>query len=507
MNYNKAVRVAGFMTVITILSKILGLLREMVLAYIYGSSYVLTAFLAASKIPLTLFDITIGGVITSAFIPIFSELTQDKDKANRFASEYLNLILIITITLTLLGVTFAVPLINFTLSGDNIAEETLVLATNLSRIMFGMIIFTGIAYTFVGILNCYGQFYITSILSLVSNGIIILYLMVNSNIYGLSIVMVISWAFQVIVQLPFIYKYGFRYKKASRLITPEIHSTINLAIPILISSWAYPLSSLINMKMASYLHDGKAVVAMELANRLYVVISGIFAYVISNLSYPYLSKIANDNNDMIKLIRILIKSITFIIMPIMIGLIVLGHPIVSLAYERGNFTKNDSMMTANALIGMGFGMLSFSYNEIQNKIFYSIKNAKVPMYSGMFGIIVSIVLSIILPRYLDIFGLGLAVAIGTTTTSIINFYNLYKKFPRVLTSAEYLEIFKCFIATMIMGYAVSLIINVLEANILLAVIGSTIIGAIIYLVVCIVFRVNILMEFLIYLKKGRLNGK
>ncbi|ONI38052.1 murein biosynthesis integral membrane protein MurJ [Candidatus Epulonipiscium fishelsonii] len=433
MKYKKVIKVAGFMTVITIISKFLGLIREMMLASIYGVGPELTAFLAGSKVPLTLFDVTLGGVVSAAFIPVFSEAVVKKDKkaAFKFTNEYINFILMVTIVLTIGGLAFTKPLIMFTLSGNDILPETIELAINLSKIMFPMIIFTGLAYCFVGLLNCHEQFYITSVLSFVSNSVIILYLLwKGTDIYGLAVVMLLAWSLQVLVQLPFAYKYGFRYKPIFKF-SPEIKEALLLAVPILVSSWAAPISSLVNMKMASELYEGKAIVAMELASRLYVVIAGIFAYVISNLSYPFLSKagIDDDKHTIGNLLDTILKSITLIITPIMIGIIILAVPIVRIAYERGNFTAEDTQMTALALMSMGTGMLSFSYNEVLNKTFYALKQPKIPMYTAMIGIVVSIVLSVILPRYLAIVGLGLATSLGAITTNIINFIVIKKQVP------------------------------------------------------------------------------
>ncbi|ONI38582.1 murein biosynthesis integral membrane protein MurJ [Candidatus Epulonipiscium fishelsonii] len=433
MKYKKVIKVAGFMAIITVISKFLGLIREMMLASIYGAGPELTAFLAGSKVPLTLFDVTLGGVVSAAFIPVFSETVIKKDKkaAFKFTNEYINFILMITIVLTVVGLIFTRQLIMFTLSGGDIAPETIQLAVNLSKIMFPMIIFTGVTYCFVGLLNCHEQFYITSVLSFVSNSVIILYLLINgSDIYGLAIVMLMAWSLQVIVQLPFVYKYGFRYRPIFHF-SPEMKTALLLAVPILVSSWAAPISSLINMKMASGLYEGKAIVALELASRLYVVVSGIFAYVISNLSYPFLSKagIDDDKHAIGNLLDNILKSITLIITPIMIGIIFFATPLVRLAYERGNFTPEDTQMTALALMSLGTGMLSFSYNEVLNKTFYALKQPKIPMYTAMVGIVVSIILSLILPRYLSIVGLGLATSFGTIATNLLNFISIKKLVP------------------------------------------------------------------------------
>ena len=517
MNYNKAIKVAGFMAIITILTKFLGLMRDMVLAAYYSTGPELTAFLAASKIPFTLFDITIGGVITAALIPVFNSILveENKEKALKFANEYINLIIIFTSILTVIGIIGAESLMGFTLSGSDITEETRQLAVNLTRIMFGSIIFTGIAYSLVGILQSNGQFYIASILSLISNGLVILYLFIKGNeasVYGLAVVMLIGWAMQVVIQAPSIYKYGYRYRPTLKVFTPEIKSAILLSIPILISSWAQPLSSLINTKMASYLNGGSAVVALELANRLYIVIAGIFGYVISNLAYPYLSKVGTlkDQGALKSLLRTLVKSITFIIAPIMVGLIILAVPIVQLAYERGNFTAQDSLLTGTALMACGFGMLAFSYNEILNKTFYAMKNSKIPMYTALIGMGVNIGLSMFLPKFFGIAGLGYAIAAGTTVTAILNFGMISKKIKNVLGKEEFIEGIKIIVALCFMSIVTVIARNQIEP-IFLKVVIPTLLGALTYLGICLISKVSIMMMLIdfikIKIKKGGNDGK
>ena len=505
------------MAIITVVSKFLGLVRDMVLAAFYSTGPELTAFLAASKLPLTLFDITIGGVITAALIPVFNSILikENKEKAFKFANEYINLIIIVTSLLTIIGIVCAKGLMQFTLSGSDITEQTRALAVDLSRIMFASIIFTGVAYSLVGMLQSNGQFYIASILSLISNGLVIIYLFVGGNgasIHGLAVVMLIGWAMQVVIQIPSIRKYGYRYRPTFKVLSPEIKSAIRLSVPILVSSWAQPLSSLINIKMASYLNGGSAVVALELANRLYIVISGIFGYVISNLAYPYLAKVGilEDRGAIKNLLRTLVKSITFIITPIMVGLIILAVPIVQLAYQRGNFTLADSLLTGTALMACSFGMLAFSYNEILNKTFYAMNDSKVPMYTAIVGMVTNIVLSITLPRFFGIAGLGFAIATGTTVTAVLNFIMISRRLPAFFGKEGWIDIFKIALAATVMGCVAVFLKNQFD-HVFFKVIIATCGGAVVYVGLCLILRVSMMMMLIDFafakLRKGGKNGK
>ena len=515
LDYSKTIKTAGFMAVTTILAKVLGLVRDMILAAVYATGPQATAFTAATEVPLRLFDVVIGGVITAAFIPIYNSVLtkENKEKAMKFANDYVNGVLVVTLLLTFFGLLFNRWLIGFIAPG--IDAPTTELAISLSRIMFGMIIFTGLTYVFVGILNSNGEFYITSMLSVVFNIILIVYFIFfikRGGILGLAITWVIAWAAQAFIQAPYLKKFQFKYKPTLQLNTPEMKMAIKLAVPILISSWAPPVASLVNLRMSSYLNGGKAFTALSYSNKLYIVITGVFAFVASNLSFPYLAKAeASGRKDEIKKMRgLLLIIITFIMAPIMVGLILLALPIVRLAFERGNFTAADSALTATALMGCSFGMLAHSYNEILNKIFYALRNSKTPMYTAMIGMGVNIVGSVILSRYMGIIGLGFAIALGYMITAILNLIWMSKELGDFGQRQEFIDLGKIALAVTLMGGAVFAIRGLFEGA-PLGVLVPTGVGIVVYFVSCILLKVSAVWQFIDFvqakLKRGEINGK
>lgn len=516
MNYNKAIKLAGVMAIITVAAKFIGLVRQMVLTAAYTTEQ-LGPFMAAQNIQISLFDLTIGGVITAAMIPVFNTVLvkEDKEKALKFANEYINFILLITTLLTVGVILLAKPLMGFVLTGPQITPQDHILGVKLLRIMIVSVIFTGLAYSFVGILQSNGQFYIASILSLIANGLFIMYILVfgeAATFEGLAIVVVIGWVMQVAIQAPSIWKYGYRYKPTFKFMTPEMKSAFALSGPILITSWAQPLASMINVRMASYINGTSSVTAINLANQLYIVISGVFGYIISNLAYPYLAR-ASVNDDATTLkntLRTLIKSITFIITPIMVGLIILAIPITQLAYQRGEFMPQDTLVTGTALMAMSFGMLAFSYNEILNKTFYAMNDSKVPMKTSLTGMVATITLCILLPQYMGIAGIGFAIAIGTILTAVLNFGMISRKLKHFFGKEGWIEVGKIGIAAGVMA-VVAILLREQFDHVFLKVIIPTVGGAIIYLGLCMMMRVSIMMMLLDFLwaklKKGGNDGK
>jgi putative peptidoglycan lipid II flippase len=355
----KMIKTALFMVIITLSAKVLGMLRDILLAASYGTTPEAVAYDTASRLPLIIFDFVIGGVITSSFIPVFNELLVKKGKKDAldFAGSYVNVILLITAVITVIGIIFSGALVG--LLAPDVSEDTAALAASLSRIMFPMIIFTGLAFSFVGLLQSFGNFLLPAVISLVSNLIMVLYFIFFNKtfgIHGLAVAMLVGWGSQAIIQLPAVLKNGFRFTLKLDLKSPYIKKAFAMALPILVGSWVQPFCNLINTRFASSFEGG--ISAMGYANRLYLIIVGVFTFVATNLLFPYFSKVqaSGDSEAEEKLTRTSVKSLMLIILPITAGIFVLSEPLISIIYQRGEFNERDVEMTAEALRFFSLGM-------------------------------------------------------------------------------------------------------------------------------------------------------
>ena len=294
LDSKKVLKTAGFMVMATLLAKVFGLLRETFLAATFGTSYIADSFIAASNVPLTLFDMVIGGVISSTFIPVFNEylekdshLSNPKERAMRFANLYVNTILLITVIITVLGIIFSKPIISLLAPG--LSPEGGELACTLARILFPMLIFTGLAFSFVGVLQSFGEYNIPSVISLVSNAVLIVYFIAFSDkfgVYGLAVAMLIGWGLQAGIQIPWLKKFGYKYRPMLSFRDEGIKKAARLALPMLVSTWVQPLCTLINTVLASF----DSVSALNYANKLYLIVTGVFSFVVTNLVFPMMSR-------------------------------------------------------------------------------------------------------------------------------------------------------------------------------------------------------------------------
>ncbi len=422
---------AAIMGVIILISKLLGLFRDILVANFYGSTMEAVAYEAASRLPVTIFDLVIGGVVTSAFIPVFNGILVRRGKADamNFANKYLNLIIYICVAIAIVGVIFAEGLL--TLIAPDISSEAASLAATLTRIMFPMIIFTGIAFSFVGILQSMGEYNLPAVISLVSNSIMVVYLFTLNRFFGivgLAAAMLIGWAAQATVQAPKAYSFGFSYRPKIKIFDKDILHALKNALPILIGTWTTPICSLINTRFASGIENGRAMTAMGYANRLYIMIVGIFSFVATNLLFPYFSKAQaeGDKSGAEKLVKISVKTLVYIIAPITVGIIVLAEPFCAVVYQRGEFTSFDTSMTAAALTGYALGMVFMAINEVIVKAIFAADKPRLPMISSLVSMVFNIALVTVLASRLGIFGIALASAAATALNVLVNLIFAYR---------------------------------------------------------------------------------
>lgn len=497
-----------FMFSAIFLAKVLGLVRNIVFANFYGTGFEATAFFTASRIPLQLLDMTLGAAISSTFIPIFNEYLQKdgKKRAIQFANNFLNVIIVVSLLLTILGIIFAPQIVS--IIAPDLEAQTLELTVQLIKILFPIMIFTAVAYVSVGFLQSMDEFRIPSIISVVANGILILYLAIFNNkfgIKGVAIAMLVGWATQILVQIPSVIKKGFKYKFSIDFKDEGLKKILKLAPPILISTWVQPINNIVNIRLASGLQDGQAVSALEYSYNLYLIIVGVFSYTLSNIIFPELSKLTADNNKSM-IVEILNKSIKislFLIIPMSVGIGVLSNDIIKLIYERGEFTATSTYLTGGALTYYAIGMIGYGLMEILNKAFYAMQDSKTPMKISALAIIMNILLSIGLVKVNDYLGLPLAASVTSIITAILMIYAINKKMNGIVDKKTTVECAKTIVSALIMGVVVYLIakINIKHQIITLAV--SVLSGVIVYFITMLVLKSETIDEFkkIIKLKK------
>ncbi len=500
------VKTAGFMAIATFLAKVCGLARDMLIAAFFGTGIEADAYLAATKLPTTLFDLVIGGVISAAFIPIFNSVLkkEDKEAAYLFANRFIGIILLVTGAITFFGIAFSDKLISF--MAPDFDTETHNLAMHLSSIMFPMIICTGLAFSFVGILQSFGEFNIPAIMSLVSNLAVILYFALfgkTFGVYGLSVTMVIAWSLQVFIQVPSLIKFKYKFRPQINFKDKNVRRALTLALPMLVSTWVQPLYTIVNTRLASGFERG--VSSLEYANRLYIVITGVFSFVITNLLFPKMSRayVDGDREKAKEMIVTSLKAITVIILPIAAACAVLSKPIIAVLYQHGDFNYEDTLRTAGALSCYAFGMIALAYNEILSKAFFSMQNSKTPMITAILSMIANIAVAYSLSPFMGLSGLAVAAAAGSYVNALLNYVFMRKNYQKLFTKTDILNFVKVFISAILMSAVMIFVYKTvyhgfhgtLPGEILtLTVCGFA--GILVYAVMCFLLKIDIIMNLL-----------
>lgn len=484
---NAGKRIAGtalLMVFVTLLSKLFGMLRDILLAQNFGTSESAVAYEAASRLPITLFDFALGGVVTAAFIPIFNELTvkEGREKAFSFANKYFNLVLIITSVIAVCGIVFSGQLVNFLAPDIDVSAKTL--ASSLSRVMFPMIIFTGIAFCYVGILQSFEKYTLPAIMSLVSNLVMVLYfftLCTSFGVWGLSFALVLGWFLQAAIQAPAAHKLGFRYRPTFDIGDKYIRRALGMALPILVCSWLQPVCNVINTRFASGFEGGSAITMVNYANRLYIIIVGIFSFVATNLLFPKLSRAeAGGNSDGARRFAgMSMKILMYIMIPLAAGIYLLALPVVRTIYMRGEFNAHDAEVTAAVLKFFAIGIPFMAANEVLTKLFFAMQKVKAPMIVSLVSIAANVSLVSLLVGTVGFDGIAIASSVTVAICALVNFAVLSKG-GKLLTAKDFLDIAKSAIATAIMCVCVFFIRGAIDTSDILTVCICGAVGVISY---------------------------
>ncbi len=454
---------------ITILSKILGFVRDIALSYFYGASYISDAYLISITIPMVIFSF-IGIGIATGYIPMYSKIEQSHgvSEGNRYTNNLINIILLICIVIFVFGQIFTVQIVKIFASGFK--GETLLLAIKFTRISLVGIYFTGIGYVFSGFLQLKNNYIIPALIGFPFNIFIILsiFLSFKTNILILSIGSVIAIASQVPILIFYMYKNGYKYRFILNMKDKYIKNMIYIALPVIVGASVNQINVLIDRTLASSIAVG-GISALNYANKLNGFVQGLFVISIATVMYPMISKMVAEKNilGLKNSVSEAISSINLLVIPATIGSMIFAQPIVKLLFGRGAFDDAAISMTSTALFFYSIGMLGFGLREILSRAFYSMQDTKTPMINATIAVVINIVLNIILSRYLGIAGLALATSISATICTGLLFISLRKKIGSFGMKNITISFVKILISSLGMG-----IVSKISFDILLSYVGD-----------------------------------
>lgn len=496
---SKVAKAAASLMVVTMIAKILGFGRELVLASSYGTSAYSDAYLAALNIPNVIFSV-IGVGLTTTFIPIYYDVFKElgEIEANKFTNNIFNIVTIICIVIAIIGYIFAEQIVKVFAIG--FTGNTFQLAVDFTRIFIIGIVFIGFSNIMTSYLQIKENFIVPGFITVPCNLIIIISILLSLKygVYVMAYGTLIGTISQFLVQVPFVYKKGFKFKMYINLKDEYIKRMLVLVCPVLIGVAVNQINVMVDKTIASTLVEG-SISALNYSNRLNLFVTGLFISSIAVVIYPMLSKLSSEN-DQEKFIESIVKSINSIILlvvPISVGAIILANPIVRLLFQRGAFDEVATQMTSIALVFYSLGMIAFGLRDILGKVFYSIQDTKTPMVNGIISMILNIILNLILVKFMGHSGLAFATSISATICIILLFRSLKNKIGYFGQDRILKVIFKSVIASMVMGivtyFSYKYINNLLDVGVVYEAISlftSICIGAIIYLWLVVILKVE-----------------
>ncbi|MDD5491863.1 MAG: murein biosynthesis integral membrane protein MurJ [bacterium] len=430
----KITKSIGSVSGATLLSRILGYLRDMVVASRFGNGWAADTFYLAFRIPNLLRDLLGEGSLSSGFIPVFSECLVKKGK-NEAASLYsacLGIMLVILSGVTLLGMVFAPAIVKLIAWGWWDKPEQLALAVTLTRIMFPFIAFISLSALAMGVLNSLQVFFIPAVAPMMLSifeiaAVVWLVPLMKVPVEGLAWGVLLGGLFQLLWQIPSLAKNGF-FNKLILQVTPEIKKIGILVIPVAVGSGVRQLNVLVDQVCASFLQDG-SIMALYYANRLYQLPLALFGISVATVALPAMSQAAakQDLPQLKQTFSLSLRMIMFTLVPSTIGLIILGQPIIKLLFEHGSFNTQGTALTAFALAFYSLGLVFFAGAKIGASAFYALQDTKTPVKIAIAAMVLNAILNIILMQFLNVGGLALATSISAAFNMAALIYILRKR--------------------------------------------------------------------------------
>ena len=510
MNKRSLIKSTGTISIAVVISRVLGLVRDIVIAGCFGTAMYAQAFVVAFRIPNLLRDLIGEGATNSAFVPVLTEeLTKKgKDEFFKLAQVLLNILFVALICLTLLGILAAPMIVKLIAPGFSADPEKFDATVKLTRILFPFLILVGLWAYAMGVLNSLGHFASPAFGPALLNVAMILCAMwFGENVFGLASGVLAGGFLQLFIQLPPLYRYGWRPRITSEFSHPKARRIGVLLVPRALGACVYQVNvfvSTILASLSSIVGDG-AVAALYYANRVWQLPLAIFGIALAQAALPAMSRhmALNDVGKLKDTLLFSLRTLFFILIPSSIGLMVLASPITRILFERGAFTPYSTRITSSALFFYAIGLVACGGIKVMVSAFYSMHDTMTPVKTAFLSLVLNIILNLALMWPLKVGGLAFA----TSISAVFNFVALYILLRKKLGDFGTRPILDSFLRVSLASAVMAVILKVLLLHLahlgfvtLFAVIAA---GIAVFLLASHVFRVNELKEIFAWIIRRR----
>ena len=436
----------------TLISRILGYVRDILIAIFLGTGVIADAFFVAFRLPNTFRRLFAEGTFNAAFVPSYSALlSKNKKKADFFAKNILNLLFCVLIIILLIAEIFMPKLIYLIAPGFYDNPEKLKLAVDLSRITFPFLLFICLASFFSAILNSYNKFAIAAAAPIILNIILIGSLFLSQWLrlpYAPTLSYAVSFAglLQLLVLLFFVKKY-FKLKIIFKIkINKNVKLFFNKLLPSIFSSGVTQINILVGTIIASF--QTGAVSYLYYADRIYQINLAVAGIAVGTVMLPQLSQFIKrkENKKIINLQNRSLELSLFLSIPASVALIILSKEIVTSLFGYGSFDNSSVINTAMALTFFAFGVPAFSILKILSNFFFARNNTKLPFYLSILSVFLNILISVSFFNKIGFVIIPIATSISSWINVFFHYYFIKKqkihffdklfihKLPRIILS-------------------------------------------------------------------------
>jgi len=437
------VRSAGVVSMAVFMSRVTGLLRESIMARLFGAGLIYDAFMLGFRIPNLTRDLFAEGALSSAFVPTFTDYltNRGKQEAARLANLVATALILVVGTVCALGVIFAPQLVHLLAPGFAAVPGKFELAVRMTRTMFPFLLLVALAAQAMGVLNSCNKFGVPAMASTFFNlgsvgfgitlGVWLGPLLRLSRIEGMAIGVVLGGALQLVWQLPSLYHLGFRFRVAFDWKHPGLARIFGLMVPAILGNAAVQINVMVNTNFASSVSDpvrglDGPVSWLGYAFRFMQLPLGLFGVAMASATLPSISRSAAAGN-MDEFRRTLSKSLGMVFLltlPSSVGLAVLGKSIIGAIYQGGRFQLYDTQQTALALSCYSIGLSGYAALKVLNPAFYALGDARTPMLISLGSILVNFATADMMIRFSGLGHAGLA--LSTSAVALFGFFLLFE---------------------------------------------------------------------------------
>lgn len=460
MSKKSLIKSTGTISFATTVSRVLGFLRDIVIANLFGTSLAAQAFFVAFRIPNSLRDIVGEGAMNSAIVPVLTgyRVNGDDKEFLRVSRVLFNISLVSLLILTVLGIIFSPLIVRLIAPGFMREPSILNLTIQLNRAIFPYLIMIGLTAYTMGVLNTLKHFAAPAFGPCFLNLALIgaaLWLCPKIGVSGLVAGVLMGGALQLLLNLTVMKNKGITINFKDGFRHPAVKKIGSLLVPRAFGSAIYQVNIFVDTIAASlaWIVGAGGVAALYYANRLIQFPLAIFGLALAQAALPKLSHefSTNDIPRMKDTLEFSLKATFFIMIPASVGLALLGMPIIKMLFQRGEFNEYSSYITQSALFYYSFGLFAYSGIKLLVTCFYSMHDTKTPVKTAFAAVVINIILISVLIWPLKLGGIALATSLSAIFNFVVLYILLRKRLGRLHTRAVLDSLARIILASAAMG--------------------------------------------------------